>query len=389
MTLAKNILLSMTVVVLPLVLLRHAAFPYIWIFLFWIAICALLFTRVQTTNKKAVCVNLAVVFATLLGVEIFAIQKTNYSASDIERNYQSGYHAFDSWLGYRPNYGVTIQSDAYVGGEFIYDVTYTINQSGLRIGPPIDSKNCILFFGGSYMFGEGVNDDETLPWLTGAALNIETFNFGFHGYGPHQMLANIESGRVAKAIDCQPVAAIYLLLNPHIYRSGGLSYWDKDGPKYELDNNGHAIYQGPFRADESVLQNAMAKVDSKFAESIAYQYFVTNRYRTERQDEQSRLLAGIVATAKTTLESNYPGILFIVLHWDDNAKPLTAKLQKKLLLRDIDVQLLGDHMPDFRTNRDIYRFPHDGHPNAAGQAALAEFTTELLATKLAIPAAPL
>ena len=44
------------------------------------------------------------------------------------------------------------------------------------------------------IFGEGVNDDETLPAYFSADLGYQAnvVNLGFHDYGPHQMLRSLE-----------------------------------------------------------------------------------------------------------------------------------------------------------------------------------------------------
>ena len=51
--------------------------------------------------------------------------------------------------------------------DVIYDVVYSTDQHGLRVTPPNDNPAAkpILFFGCSYAFGEGVNDDESSPPL--------------------------------------------------------------------------------------------------------------------------------------------------------------------------------------------------------------------------------
>ena len=44
------------------------------------------------------------------------------------------------------------------------------------------------------MYGEGVEDDETLPFLVAdMATGITPYNFAFHGHGPFDVLAQIES----------------------------------------------------------------------------------------------------------------------------------------------------------------------------------------------------
>jgi len=74
----------------------------------------------------------------------------------------------------------------------LYDVTYTIGDDGLRITPKYELNEldqCIVIFGGSFTLGEGLNDEESMPYLIGNFSKFNTYNLGFYGYGPHQMLS--------------------------------------------------------------------------------------------------------------------------------------------------------------------------------------------------------
>jgi hypothetical protein len=57
--------------------------------------------------------------------------------------------------------------------EVIFDVVYTISAHGFRVTPGAGgtsgSAGRVLFFGCSYTFGEGVEDDQTLPRTSAAA----------------------------------------------------------------------------------------------------------------------------------------------------------------------------------------------------------------------------
>ena len=70
--------------------------------------------------------------------------------------------------------------------KMVYDVTYTIDVNQRRV-TPTDSKlskykGKINVFGGSWVFGEGLNDNETLPYyLQKSFPDYKVTNFGFHG----------------------------------------------------------------------------------------------------------------------------------------------------------------------------------------------------------------
>ena len=114
----------------------------------------------------------------------------------------------DDILGYGLKKNTTRRVTSYYNDEVVFDVTYTIDKNGLRISPLPHNSNApaILFFGGSFTYGEGVNDDETAPYLTGILTdrNYAIYNFGIHGHGPQHMLAEIEHGIVKSALTHKP-----------------------------------------------------------------------------------------------------------------------------------------------------------------------------------------
>jgi len=82
--------------------------------------------------------------------------------------------------------------------KMVYDITYNIDNNQRRI-TPTDSKlskykGKINVFGGSWVFGEGLNDNETLPYyLQKIFPDYKVTNFGFHGWGPHNALYLLEN----------------------------------------------------------------------------------------------------------------------------------------------------------------------------------------------------
>ncbi len=362
------------VILLTLLSLNQAPYPYLWIFALWMIGLALCMRKATGTNSKAIFVNLLVFVAALLGLEVFAIYQNPPDFYD--RNYSSGYRQPHPFLGYAPVSNNAATAKMLADDQVIYDVTYTIDEHGLRRGPLVDSTECVLFFGGSYAFGEGVADDEAIPWLVGKALDVRTYNYSFHGYGPHQMLANIEHGRVTSTADCEAIAAVYVLIDDHIFRSAGKASWDKDGPEFIIDEQGRAVQTGTFSDDQDAWGAFSEKVVSKLDKSIAYQYLVTNRRTYEPRDVE--LLISIVVTAKEALQKNSPQLRFLVLHWDYSVGEHTAVIQEALQAEDIALYPLSNRIKDLHSNPKKYRLPVDGHPNPAAQRAAADYVTEIL-----------
>lgn len=192
----------------------------------------------------------------------------------------------DSVLGYAPVHGQLTPVKGFAGSQLIYDVTYTIDADGLRIAAGFDENphdnRCMLFFGCSFTFGEGVDDHEAMPYVAGTLANLRAYNFGFPGYGPHQMLAAVEHGMVERIVDCRPRWIIYQALPTHVARAAGQTSWDRHGPRYALED-GEAKYTGHFDDGRSKV----GLIYTKIAAQIAKSFFIRSLLVWRRIESQS------------------------------------------------------------------------------------------------------
>src|SRR5262249_18549157 len=149
------------------------------------------------------------------------------------------YRVRDDVLGFAPAKGIRTRATRSFRGRQTYDVTYTIDSRGLRAAPAEGRSpppDTVLFFGCSFTFAEGLHDDETMASQVAirSGGRVRTFNFGFPGYGPHQMLAAIEHGVVRRVVESPPRYAIYLAHADHVRRVAGLVSWGAHSPRYRL-----------------------------------------------------------------------------------------------------------------------------------------------------------
>jgi hypothetical protein len=244
----------------------------------------------------------------------------------------------------------TIKSNRYQGDSIIYDVVYSINKNRLCISPPHreETLGCILFFGGSLTFGEGVNDNETLRYQTGLKTDqqYQIYNFGLHGYGPHQMLSALENGLVDTIINCKPEFAIYLTFSYHIERSAGKTYWDVHGPKYILSEDGRVHYEGSFDGDYIVTP---AKIITQLSKSLVINKVKQKYFGNEQKninDDDINLFIAILKNAKEDFETRYQGSEFHIVFWDGYANERNARVVKKLKRKGLKVHLITQIIPD-------------------------------------------
>ena len=206
--------------------LKYLPGPFIWISLIW---AFALFAAIVYLRRPWSRVVVFLLLNASVTAVAFAAAEAYLSLQEAKPPiYSDGYRIKEDVLGFVPIKGIQAHSSRFERGVKLYDVAYTIDSKGLRVAPPVKHgglAGCILFFGDSFTFGEGLQDQETLPYQVGiqSGGQYRTFNFGFHGYGPPQMLAAIEKDFVRHIVDCHPDYAIYQALPGHAARVVGES----------------------------------------------------------------------------------------------------------------------------------------------------------------------
>ena len=202
----------------------------------------------------------AVLLGILLGCALteFAarrvIQWPKGSRMQQKGSYSDGFFVGDDLLGYKPRPNARVSSIRIVGGKQLYHVQYSIDGYSRRITPVencADRREFAVFFGGSFTFGEGVDDDETMPhYFAEFSRRYRPYNYGFCGYGPQAMLAKIESDEVETEIRERSGILIYTFLDGHVDRAIGemrvFNAWARDMPYYRLTHRGRLARRGTF-----------------------------------------------------------------------------------------------------------------------------------------------
>ncbi len=349
--------------------------------LVWFAVCGTIcFIAMNILSRrtwlKAVGFNLAFIFFVLAALE-------GYAQWDLKKVHRQTPQSLDGTkfsqqdeiLGYAPIPNQKKRFKKTHGDDVIFEATYTIGADGLRLSPPLlPGWSCpsMLFFGGSYTFGEGIDDQETMPYQTGLLTQCPVYNFAFGGYGPHQMLAAIDSGRVGRIVAYRPALAVYLVISDHLKRITGRVSWDRHGPKYEIGADGLLEYAGHFD-DSEVFADL---IQLRLKQSGINKRFILPRRRENKED--IRLFIAIVEAARAKLQLQYPDIAFHMIIWDlttDNPSKITLYnwWYQELRRRGFQLHLASQILPDYAENRQIYEIRGDGHPNARAHRLLAEY----------------
>ncbi|GJM33498.1 MAG: hypothetical protein DHS20C18_24990 [Saprospiraceae bacterium] len=159
----------------------------------------------------------------------------------------------DANLGYKTRANFTeSKTEITSKGDTIYQIDFHSDRLGRRVNP---FENCGkfygLFLGGSFTFGEGVKDNETLPIRFQEVLSdFYTYNYGFCGYGPHHMLALLQSRNLASEIDQRNGFGLYVYIDDHLRRVYGnmskVTSFGRNAPHFGLDGD-QLIRKGNFK----------------------------------------------------------------------------------------------------------------------------------------------
>ncbi len=349
-------------------------------YLFWIS------SLLKKEWLKILVINTATLFLALLVAELYFWQKslplkTVKKTTEINSNtnlkpqvtnelkgqldFSTGDYATNrymvpqAYLGYGPKGDGVYTSKRVIKGKVIYDIVYTIS-NGIRLTPKsqTDLKSVALFFGCSFTVGEGLNDNETLPYFFNRANQFEysVFNYGFHGYGPHQMLSFIEN-RVSKDIieAKEKKIAVYSFLMEHPSRAAGRSSWDQNGPRYEM-KHGELKHVGTF----SILPGKLG-----FVVSVSHIY---KRLFTTVKPGRNDFVRTVEIIKKSRNLLGDLGVPLVVFIWDYNASLMKEDydfLVKELINNNIPLFYLHDVLPDYLSNQAKYVLSLDDcHPNA-------------------------
>ncbi len=304
-------------------------------------------------NGSALVVGLAV---TLAGVVLI---ETIYHSLDTIRSRRS------DWVAQAPELlpGTTTRASLTVRGETVYDVTYTIDEQYARRTPDFastKSEHELFFFGGSFVFGEGVEDDETLPSVVARlASDGRVTNFGFPGHGPAQMLRRLESDAPLGDGLRDDVTLVYVFIPGHVRRVIGsmrvATSWGRNFPSYALNPDGEARFSGTFSEARPVLSKFYSLLSR---ERILKYYGVDIPLRIRA--EHLQLTARVIATARDRLLARFESDEFYVVLYPSNPRDEFSGREIIPYLDTVDVSYF-DYTELF-DDGEAYRLPHDDHP---------------------------
>lgn len=363
-----------------LFLLVEKTWEFTLIFGLGTLVSGILVTWVQQSRWKNVTLILLSVFACLAIAEILCLL-LNRSTESYSGEYTTSYFRSDvdnadlMELGYEPNPG-RFSVQKYQGDQLVYNQIYTITPQRIRETPIANhAAGCnVVFFGGSFTFGEGVSDHETMPYFFakegGGKFNV--YNLGFHGYGPHQMLRALETERLKTIVDGPVHLVIYQGFQSHVDRVAGNTFWDHYGPRYTVMPDGSVKYQGPFHGKSYKFFYDL------FRHSALYVFIQERVIQLHSFDSENiPLYLGVLEQSRRMVEHNLHAP-FHVLFWDKGAgNILTDQIVKKFEDKQFGLIKVSQIIPEIEANQKLYTLsPYDTHPNPTAHHLIGKYLEE-------------
>ena len=385
----------------------------------FIALLLIIATLCAGKKSKAVFFNISVVFITLGMVDTAKVIWPSFDIKNLKRSTveavtkkdvvkkvsdekptimpgdihvfyenQDEYFIESDVLGYAPSRSRRTHTYSTYHADTLFNVHYTIDENGQRLSPPFFSHpdaRSALFFGCSLTFGYGLNDHETLPYMTGYKTNgmLKVYNFAFNGYGTHQMVSSLEHGHVESIVKVPPKYIFYLAIPAHMDRIKNNKDWGFHDPKYVMNDAGEVAYKGHFdEYGSEIVRKAVYEFKVAYAKIKSKSYVlqlldVSNSYDREYSEEDQQFFVAMIAKARDLAKIKYPDAEFHVIYSVmnvDTEKEIISMLHD----RKINVHLISDVIPDYVANFKSYwiKYPIEPHPNAKANDKISNYIVQ-------------
>ena len=294
-----------------------------------------------------------------------------------------GWIAEHEFVGYAFNGPVELLASATVKNEVVYEnVPYRIDRFGRRsCSLAKEPTRHALFFGGSYAFGEGLANDQTLGCRFQQVTDGEyqSLTYAMMGWGASQTLVQLGFDSLFADIRQASGIAVFSFIGDHVFRTT----WNIDAasdfagyPFYSLTDDG--VLEGPFKASDRRYLGLARDFYSLMRDfSPGFRNLVNpGWFRITSDAQAATTTARVLGAARQRYLERFDGE-FIVLLWPRSGLDprLEALFIEELDQQDvtvIKVPPLPGGPPEARLH------PLDGHPSAKETTWVARYLADTL-----------
>jgi hypothetical protein len=257
--------------------------------------------------------------------------------------------------------------------ETVFEMSVTTDSLGRRTIPIAAQEHAddfVAFFGGSFTFGEGVNDNETLPYFVNSLLpEYNVYNYGVTAYGPQHLLALIQGRPLRKEIDGSKGIAVYVYIDDHVRRAAVTlrKVFSYKTPYYVLAEEGGVVRRGNFHTTRPVLYSLYRDV---LLRSHVLGYFHVDL--PPIGDKQILLTCRLIVEARRRFKEQFEASDLYVLFYPGHQQ-YGPDVRDCLEVSGVPyLDYSGEPWPA------EYLIPNDVHPSASGNRRLAEMIASRL-----------
>ncbi|MCD4747786.1 MAG: hypothetical protein K8R59_00300 [Thermoanaerobaculales bacterium] len=232
-----------------------------------------------------------------------------------------GWFAEHRLVGYAFRGPVTLKAAATIGHEVLYaSVIYQIDKFARRPCSRVcGASRHALFFGGSFAFGEGLSNSQTLScrFQEASEHEFECYNYAMMGWGPGQAYMQLGVDLLFSDIQQDSGIAVFSFVGDHIYRTTwkiDAAYAFPEYPFFSLTEEGDL--DGPFKTRERWrLRLARSLFGFMKNASPAFRTLVQpSWFRIESDEDAVITTAKVLGAAREVYRSRFEGE-FVVLLW--------------------------------------------------------------------------
>lgn len=279
---------------------------------------------------------------------------------------------------YEPNHTQELSKKVSTTDELIYKITMSTDSLGRRITPTngTNTRNKhLVFYGCSYTAGEGVGQNETLPYFTAAATkNYRAYNLGVNGSNISEAWTYTHYLDKLSDIPEKKGYAFYTFIDDHILRYKGtvqnLSMWVSRHPIVRPGSDGKIHYYGLWKN----ARPAAVWISQMLGQSVFLKAIQFNFPPIFPQDLEDfvKVLLSVRQGYWDKFGSDNP---FIFVFYFNHASHF-APMLKPILEREHIPYLDYSSISLSSMSNEQLTLPYDGHPNALAHKILGEQIAE-------------
>jgi hypothetical protein len=327
-------------------------FTFFFVFLLAADLVSLLSGRAR--DGLIVLASLSMGLCVLEGIAIVLEPKIMMTVTD-------GWSVRRPVLGFGPEHAGRFHAekrDPKTGSE-IYLADYTIDANLLRQTISSEKGPAFVFFGDSFTFGLGVNDSDTLPQIFADLLDHKqrVLNLGFGGYGPQQVLREMETDLFDHLIGAQPWLFVFMTFAGHAERTACKPCWLRLGPHYVIEN-GRITFKGPCYEGPSLWLREWLE------NTAAYRVFIAPYRQRIGHDDIELYIRTMVAAVQLAKAKYGVPTLIPYIRTSSNYFEGTGFSDDAIIarLRDGGATIIDASLAEEQAQGALISIPGDGHP---------------------------